>query len=238
MSSLKYYVKRSLHRLHLYQNFTPKKGNIDFGDLYRTTPLSRRFGYDRGGPVDRVYIEDFLQKNSHCIKGRVLEVASNDYTKMFGGANVAQSDVLHVVENYPGATIVADLGKPMNIGENLFDCIILTQTLQFIYDYKQAIENCHKILKPGGYLLLTVPGISHIGKDPWNWYWSFTKFSVHRMLADVFGGKEAAVEAFGNVLTASAFLYGMGKSEIGPEAYKLNDPSYQVIITAAAVKSE
>lgn len=236
-TSLKYYLKRSLHRLNLYQNFTPKKGNINFGDLHRTTPLSRRFGYDRGGPVDRVYIENFLQVNSQRVKGRVLEVANNTYTKAFGGANVLQSDILHVVENYPGATIIADLGKPIDVDPNQFDCIILTQTLQFIYDYEQAIKNCHQILKPGGYLLLTVPGISHIGKDPWNWYWSFTKFSIQRILADTFGEKEINVEAFGNVLTASAFLYGMGKSEIKKDAFEYNDPSYQVIVTATARKS-
>lgn len=235
-SSLKTYLKRTLYKLNRNQKFLPPVGSVDLGDLHRTAPLSKRFGYDRGGPVDRIYIEDFLKANGHRIKGRVLEVANNHYTKMFGGANITHSDVLHINENHPGATIVADLGSPMNVGENLFDCIILTQTLQFIYDYKQAMENCYKILKPGGCLLLTVPGISHIGKDPWNWYWSFTSFSVRRMLTECFSEEGTTVASFGNVLTAAAFLYGMGKTEIEQKDYEHNDPSYQVIVTAVASK--
>lgn len=230
------YLKRTLYKLHLSQKFVPKVGCVDFGDLYRTTPLSKRFGKDRGGPVDRIYIENFLQANRSLVRGRVLEVANNHYTKTIGGASVTRSDVLHIEKNYPGATVIADLGKPVDLDENLFDCIILTQTLQFIYDCPQAVANCYKILKPGGCLLLTVPGISHIGKDPWNWYWSFTTFSISRMLVEVFGQEGTKVEAFGNVLTASAFLYGMGKEEIKQKDYEYHDPAYQVIVTAVARK--
>lgn len=235
-SAFKSYLKRTLYKFNLRQKFVPPVGHVDFGDLYRTAPLSTRFGKDRGGPVDRIYIENFLQANRSLVKGRVLEVANNHYTKTIGGAAVTRSDVLHIEENYPGATIIADLGSPINLDENLFDCIILTQTLQFIYDCPQAVANCYKILKPGGCLLLTVPGISHIGKDPWNWYWSFTSFSVRRMLSGVFGEKGTTVEAFGNLLTASAFLYGMGKAEIKQKDYDLHDPAYQVIITAVGRK--
>lgn len=230
------YLKRTLYKLRLSQKFVPKAGHVDFGDLYRTTPLSKRFGKDRGGPIDRVYIEKFLQANRGLVKGRVLEVGNNHFTQTIGGAAVTRSDVLHIEENHPDATIIADLGKPIALDENLFDCIILTQTLQFIYDCPQAIANCYKILKPGGCLLLTVPGISYIGKDPWNWYWSFTSFSIGHMLADVFGKEGTTVETFGNVLTASAFLYGMGKAEIKEKDYEHRDPGYQVVVTAVARK--
>ena len=43
-----------------------------------------------------------------------------------------------------------------------FDCIIFTQTLHFIYDVRLAIQTLHRILKPGGVLLATFPGISQI----------------------------------------------------------------------------
>jgi hypothetical protein len=229
-------VKRLLRKLGVAKSFVPKPGNVRFGDLYRTVPLSRKFGYDRGGPIDRYYIENFLEANASHIKGRVLEVADNTYTKKFGGFGVTQSDILYVNDSNPKATVVADLGKPLTLPQNQFDCIILTQTLQFIYDYEKAIENCFNLLKPGGYLLLTVPGISHFGKDPWNWYWSFTTFSIRAIFLKFFREEDTIIASHGNVLVSSGFLYGMGKKEIQEKDFAINDPLYQLIVTAAAKK--
>ena len=47
--------------------------------------LSRDFGFDRGTPIDRYYIESFLSTHASDIRGHVLEVADNTYTRRFGG---------------------------------------------------------------------------------------------------------------------------------------------------------
>jgi SAM-dependent methyltransferase len=230
------FVSRLLHKAGLRKNFVPAVGKVQFGDLYSTKPINRNYGINRGGAVDRVYIEHFLAKNSRLIKGRTLEVAGNEYTIKYGGSNVTQSDILHVDEKNEKATIIADLGKPLNMEENVFDCIILTQTLQFIYDYRQVIENCFRLLKPSGHLLLTVPGITPIGKDPFNWYWSFTSFSMREISYEQFGSDNVQVETYGNVLSASAFLYGLGRGEISLKDLMIHDPSYQVIVAVVAKK--
>jgi hypothetical protein len=61
------------------------------GDLDRTTPFSTQFGYDRGGPLDRYYIENFLDENSFKVKGRALEIGDNEYTLKYGGDKLAQA---------------------------------------------------------------------------------------------------------------------------------------------------
>ena len=38
----------------------PMMGWVRFGSLRRLTPISRDYGYDRGKPIDRYYIESFL----------------------------------------------------------------------------------------------------------------------------------------------------------------------------------
>ena len=43
-------------------------------------PLSRRFGLDRGRPVDRVFIERWLEAHAADVRGRVLEVYEPTYT--------------------------------------------------------------------------------------------------------------------------------------------------------------
>src|SRR2546430_15816546 len=55
-----------------------------WGNLRRLEPLSETFGWDRGTPIDRVYIEQFLSSHAADIDGRVLEVKDARYTERFG----------------------------------------------------------------------------------------------------------------------------------------------------------
>ncbi len=223
---------------HGVSETNPPLYHVNLGDFDRTQPFSTQFGYDRGGPVDRYYIEKFLAKHSHLIKGRVLEIGDNEYTLHFGASNVAQSEILHIDSNNTKATYVGDLSNASTLPDNTFDCIILTQTLQFIYDYQKAIATCFRVLKPGGSLLLTVPGISHIPQDEWGKYccWSFTETSIQKVTSGHFGCDHIQTETYGNVLVATAFLYGMGRYELHDATLNAHDPHYQVIITAACRK--
>lgn len=227
-----------LNRIGLLEDYKPKVGKIRRGDFTTTKPFSTNFGYDRGGPVDRYYIENFLRKNAQSIKERVLEIGDNEYSLRFGGDRVAKSDVLHVENNNAKATFVGDLSKAPQLPNDTFDCIVLTQTLHLIYHHADALRTCYRILKPGGVLLLTVPGITHIDQGEWRdyWYWAYTEASVKKLLAEAFPTNSYQTETFGNVLVATAFLYGMGLPELKREEMDIRDPHYQVIITAKATK--
>ena len=119
----------------------PAVGAVDFGDLRRTAPISRKFGVDRGLPVDRFYIERFLAKEADSIRGQVLEVGEDTYTRRFGGQRVTGNDVLHVTGDNPAATIVADLADAPQVPDERFDSIVLTQTLQLIFDPPASAAN-------------------------------------------------------------------------------------------------
>jgi len=215
----------------------PRVGKVDFGSLRRLTPISNTFGFDRGLPVDRYYIEKFVCANAKHIKGRVLEIGDATYTRKFGRSNVSQSDVLHLEEGNPEATIVADLTKADHISSNTFDCIILTQTLQFIFDVTSALSTIYRILKPGGVLLATLPGISQIDKQ-WaeSCYWAFTVQSAHRLFKNKFASSDLKIEAYGNVLSAISFLQGLAVEDLHIKDLDYNDSSYQLIIGIKAVK--
>ena len=112
-------------------------------------------------PIDRVYVERFVGVHADDIRGRVLEIAAPDYTTRFG-RDVTSVDVLMAEEGNPEATIVADLTDAPQIPDGAFDCAIVTQTLQFVYDVRAALRTLHRILAPGGVLLATVPGLTKI----------------------------------------------------------------------------
>lgn len=221
----------------------PPRGWARLGGLRRLHPVSRNFGFDRGTPVDRYYIEGFLARHggrAGDIRGRVLEVQDRRYADRFGAAAVERVDVLDVDPANTDATLLLDLGAAPEAPQPTFDCIICTQTLLLVYDVRQAVRNLHDLLTPGGVLLLTVPGISQIcGKESGADadYWRFTSQSVQRLCDDEFGPGATAVQAFGNVLTASAFLYGLAAEELrGPELDH-RDPAYELIVAARATRS-
>lgn len=213
-------------------------GHVNFGHLRRVTPISRGFGFDRGLPIDRAYIEGFLAEHQGDVRGRVLEFADNSYTRRFGGARVSVSDVLDVDPGNRGATFVDDIAHGTTLPADAFDCVIATQTLQFVYDLPAAMQTLRRILKPGGVLLLTCPGISQIDDPAWNtsWYWLFTSLSVRRLLEGAFPAENIAVAAHGNVLAATAFLHGLAAEELAPADLAYRDAPYEVVIIARAVK--
>jgi glycosyltransferase involved in cell wall biosynthesis/SAM-dependent methyltransferase len=230
-------ILKWLHKKGIYEQYNPPIGRIDSGDFQRTKPFSADFGFDRGGPIDRYYIEAFLQKNNADVKGRALEIGDNEYTLRYGGNKLTKSDILHITEN-PKATFIGDLSDAPQLPAEAFDCVILTQTLHFIYDFKAALRTCYRVLKPEGVLLLTVPGISHIDSGEWKeyWLWAFTDKSMKRIMAETFPSSTVEIETFGNVYVASSFLYGMGLPEMNKKYLDQHDPSYQVIITVKATK--
>ena len=123
---------------------------IDFGSLRRVVPISRHFGFDRGTPIDRYYIEKFLEKNAEDIRGRTLEIGDDSYTQQFGDDQTTKRDVLHVHADNASATFVGDLTNADHIPSDTFDCFVLTQTIHLIVDVASALRTVHRLLKPGG----------------------------------------------------------------------------------------
>ena len=206
------------------------------GNLRRATPLSNEFGYDRGTPVDRYYIEQFLRENRSCVRGRVLEVKDSAYTEQFG-TDVTRKDVLDIDPENPLATIVADLASPNVIPDARFDCFILTQTLQYIYETRVAIAHAHRILKPGGSLLATVPAVSPIvDESNLTDYWRFTPESCSALFGEIFGHDSIRVRSYGNMLTAIAFLVGMAHEELTGRELAAHDERFAILISVTAVK--
>ncbi|MEO7338921.1 MAG: methyltransferase domain-containing protein [Caldimonas sp.] len=213
---------------------------LDFGDLRRVTPIDSHFGGGRGKPVDRHYIEHFLEANTGDIRGRVLEVADSCYTTRYGGGHVTRSDIIHADNGNPDATVVADLAEGFDIPSDSFDCFICTQTLTYIYPIQSAIATIHRILKPGGVLLTTVPGISQISpydRDRWGEYWRFTTQSLRRLLGEAFPAENVSVEAYGNVLASTAFLQGLAVEDLRLEELDHHDQRYEMLVTGRAVKA-
>jgi len=218
-------------------------GLVRFGSLRRLKPISRDWGDDRGGPIDRYYITSFLDRHREDVHGRVLEIAEDVYATWFGDDRVTKIDILEFRKGeHPRATFIGDLADAPQLPSDTFDCVILTQTLQLIYDLRAAVGTVHRILRPGGVVLVTVPGITPINRqdsESWgdSWCWSFTVLSTRKLFEEHFPADAIEVESFGNVLTASSFLYGLGRGELTRHELDYRDADYEMLIALRATKA-
>lgn len=228
--------ERWTQRLRLMANGKPMVGRVDLGDLGRLGPISSHFGEERGTPIDRFYIERFYERHSADIAGRVLEVGDESYSRRFGGARITRQDVLHVKEGNRHATIVGDLSQPGLLPEAAFDCMIVAQTLMLLYDMPAAAAELKRALKPGGILLLTVPGVTTVDRYEWRdrWYWSLTEHSVRRMFGELFGPENFTMSQDGNAFSATCFLQGLALEEIDRRWLDPADPAFPVTIGVRA----
>ncbi len=224
-------------RMHRYLN------PIAIDNLEKIQPISKVFGFDRGTPIDRYYIEKFLFENKKYIKGNILEIAESTYSKKFSVDKNSSYHVLTFDKSIQGkAYIVGDLTDEKTLPKGKMNCFICTQTFNFIYEVQKAIQGAYSVLSDGGVLLATVSGLSQISQYDmvrWGDYWRFTDLSIQKLFAHVFGINNVKIYLFGNLLASIALLQGVVIEDL-PNIHLLDeqDRDYQVIIGIIAQKGE
>ena len=215
----------------------PKVGRVQFGDFERMVPISRDCSAERGTPVDRYYVDDFLASHESDIRGRVLEVGGDTYTKWLGGDRVTQAQVLNIE---PGNAAFMDaLMKSLVDDSSRFDCVLLPQTLHSVYNICAAIRRTHTLLAPGGVVLATLPGISQLSldRDAESQCWGFTARSARLTFEEAFSPDNVSVVARGNVLASIALMQGLAAGELTANELDHVDPAYEVIVGVRASRT-
>lgn len=207
---------------------------VRWGDIARRAPFSSVYGWDRGLPVDRFYIEAFLRRHERLITGSVLEVRSALYASRFGSAE--RVTVLDVDPDNPEADITADLNVQGCLPEAAYDSVILTQVLQYT-DPPAALDNIVRSLRPGGTALVTVPCLGRIDPEAvTNDLWRWTPAGFRQVLKSV--GVRAEVQGHGNALAAAAVMLGLSAEEIPHGRLGEEDASFPVVACAVVRPSD
>jgi len=208
-----------------------------WGNLRRREPFSGCYGFDRGTPVDRIYIERFLAERARDIRGNVLEVGHAHYARAFRESTPARVEIVDIDTSNAEATIVADLSEPNSLPPGRFDCFILTQTLQLVADLDEAVRNAWQSLASGGVLLISVPGITrsdpvYVTADRWR----LTPSGLDTLLARTCADERREVVGYGNLTSAMAFLLGLAAEELEEAELNEADPHFTVSVCARVEK--
>lgn len=221
-------ARRVLRRVPGVQRAGP---TARFGDLRRTQGLTTR-GSGCGTPVDRWYLERWLDVHAPLVRGCALEVRSDHYASRLGATTV---EVVDIGAGNPEATIVGDRCDPATLQPRTYAAVVVTQTLQLLPDPVAALRLLLAALRPGGVLLLTVPCLSRIciAGDLWRW----TPEGLGVLLDAVLPpGATREVTCLGNGLTARAFLFGLAAQDLDPSVLAANDPDLP-LLACAVVRS-
>ena len=219
----------------LWRRTVGRRSSVRWGNMRRTEPFSRVWGADRGLPVDRVYIERFLAEHATDIGGHGLEVLEPIYLERFGGDRMTSVDVIDIDASNTRATIVGDLADTETLRGRRFDCVILTQTLQYIANVEPALANAYRSLAADGVMLLTVPGISQL-ETTWDDLWRWTPLGLRQLLARALPPEaEREVTGHGNALVSTAFLMGLSADDLDEDEFE-DDPHYPLVVCARVGK--
>ena len=216
----------------------PPVGRARWGDLRRIDPAGQgqRNGAKSSQPIVEHYTREFLRQHAGDVRGEVLELGSRGLTGAVGGNRVDSIDTAPAqARPHDRLTLAATTGT-----EGQFDCILAPHALQWTYELEDAAARLSQVLRPGGVLLATLPGIGQVrsgDKDEPDHYWSFTSQSATELFARAFSGP-IETESFGNVLATVAALHGIDSHELDATELATHDPDYELVIGVRATRTE
>ena len=199
-----------------------------WGNLRRVTPLSEMYGFDRGTPIDRYYVDKFLSTRRALIAGRVLEIQTTDHARRYGtGASVMHTLDINAAFN---PTYLCDLASADVVPAGSYDCFLLPNTLCFLRDLDAALRHARRIVRSGGVILATVPAFVPLTPDVPD-FWHASADGWRQVASRVWPDCKTSIETHGNCLAAAAAIYGVAAEELTAAELDVLDPRYPVLVT-------
>jgi len=202
-----------------------------WGNLRRVRPFSEHFGFERGTPVDRYYLDRFLDRHRHLITGRVLEIQAPGYTMKYG-RDLAATDSVDIVRRHnENLTYLCDLATSERvIPDASYDCFLLPNTLSHLRDVEGCLRNALRVVRPGGVILASTAGLVPLTSDVPD-YWHASAAGWREIADRAWPGCDVRIEQHGNCLAAVAAMLGLTLEELEPSELDVNDPRYPVLVT-------
>lgn len=127
---------------------------------------------------DRYLLKKQIKKYAHYINGTVLDAGSSDgerYKNFFKFEKYLTLDI----RSDSGADIIGSV-ENIPLESSSVDSIISTQVLEHVKNSQKAVAEFYRVLKSGGYCLVTVPQLNELHEEP-NDYFRFTKFGLEEI---------------------------------------------------------
>jgi SAM-dependent methyltransferase len=140
-------------------------------------PLSGR------GYLMTALLESSLRQCAPYVRGKLLDVGC--------GHRPYEKTYFSAAESYLGTDYLTDRSRPdivasaldLPFDANTFDTVTSTEVLEHLVDPLRALTEMHRVLKPDGYLILSVPMHWPRHEQPYD-YWRFTYDGLLHLLQE------------------------------------------------------
>jgi SAM-dependent methyltransferase len=153
----------------------------------RYNPCRRRFSVDDRyvGPASKLstrWLLHALLQTQEYAKGRLLDIGcgKKPYRQLF-------STTEHVGVDWPASlhgnaqVDVSNDAMHLSFTDDSFDTVLCTELLEHVAEPHLAVEEMSRVLKPGGYLILSVPFVHWVHEQPFDFY-RYTVFGLRHLL--------------------------------------------------------
>lgn len=121
---------------------------------------------------------------------KILDTSDKKYLLDLGAGPQQFKDItgrfeVCAVDTFPdtGIHVVCDLNKELPFIDNTFDIVFLSNVLEHIYNWQGLLSETHQVLKPGGFIVGTVPFLMLSHQRPHD-YFRYTDICLNKALED------------------------------------------------------
>jgi hypothetical protein len=197
-----------------------------WGNLRRLKPFSDYYGFDRGTPIDRYYLDRFLKSHAQSIRGDVLEIQAPAYVHKYGTDVRLKHSIDINAAMKP--TYLCDLAAADVVPSDCYDCFLLPNTLSFLRDIRSSMRHMIRVVKPGGVVLAATAVMGQIQGDD---LWRMSAPGWEELAADAWAGHDYRIEAHGNCLAVVAAMLGLAQEELTPAELEYQDDRYPALVS-------
>lgn len=196
---------------------------------HKLLPISTDFGWSRGTPIGRNYVNKFVAEKAEGLGGTILEFGESRYKACF--KTVQRYQVIDVVPG-PSVDYVCDIHDVSSVPAHYFDVIVCTQVLEHVERPVDALRQLHKLLKKDGRLICTVPFLAHIHYVPTDFY----RFSIDAICSalNIAGFEVLEARNSGNALVTIGSLLGYAAEDFKSNEMEIVDNVYPFNVLAFA----
>lgn len=207
-------------------------GTLNWGDLRRGKPFCNEFGFERGTPIDRYYLDKFISSIRHLVKGKVVEIGGAlSNREQYGFENTSTYDAVDLLSS-PFVNICGDIHESNLLKPDYYDTILLFNVLEHCHTPQKVVDNIHNWLASSGYCLAIVPNAQRIHNNPGD-YWRILPDGMKTLFQNF---AKVQVTTYGSPTSLIASYMGIAAQELTHDELTEINPLYPVTTCLVAQK--